>query len=146
MIDHEDLAAALFTEAEFGNRKTFDRALSLWKKAAPGIVGVYRKQAKRVLALLREAGDVTPGVTKCPVYAVLCQEHGGIVHGMEAEELRAGIEELIAGADDSVDEDARVVSAADLQSLVDKVDARDSLAYREATSQPGGATKEHEQK
>lgn len=60
-----------------------------------------------------------------------CTVHGGIRHGKEAEDLRSGIEDIIAGADDSVDRDARVVSAQDLQDLLDKTDARDSLAYIE---------------
>lgn len=44
--------------------------------------------------------------------------------GHEAEELRAGIEALISKADGTV-------TVEDLQGLLDRVDARDSLAYLE---------------
>lgn len=60
---------------------------------------------------------------KCPVYKVFCPEHN-FVHGAEAEELRKGVEKLLTdGAD---------VSFIDLQRLLDRVDARDSLAFLEA--------------
>jgi len=42
----------------------------------------------------------------------------------EAEELRAGLEALIAGSDDSVDRYERVVAVVDIQELLDRVDAR----------------------
>jgi ribA/ribD-fused uncharacterized protein len=52
-----------------------------------------------------------------------CAVHNGANHGGEAEELRSGIEALIK-------HDLHVTSS-DLQSLLDRVDARDSLAYLE---------------
>lgn len=58
----------------------------------------------------------------CTLYSALCSRHD-FVHGAEAEELRAGIEELIGEGG---------ASMTALQLLVDKIDARDSLAYREA--------------
>ena len=61
---------------------------------------------------------------RCPVFATPCPEHG-FVHGAEAEELRAGLESLIAHSD-------KKVRAAELQALLDRVDARDSLARLEA--------------
>ena len=67
-----------------------------------------------------------------------CPAHAFQRHGKEAEELRAGIESLIAGADDSVDHDARVVSVHDLQRLLDSVDARDSLAFLERAAPETG--------
>ncbi|MGE0792515.1 MAG: hypothetical protein AB7S26_42990 [Sandaracinaceae bacterium] len=70
----------------------------------------------------------------CRVYADLCPEHG-FVHGAEAAELRAGIEDLVgeyfnpnASSDDC--EDLRKA----LEALLDRVDARDSLAHLEAMS------------
>lgn len=79
----------------------------------------------------------------CPLRADACREHG-YVHGAEAEELRAGIEKIISDRN-SIDDgepnehtsphDA-AYNAIDavlerLQGLLDSVDARDSIAYRE---------------
>lgn len=72
------------------------------------------------------------------VIGLPCERHGGAVHGREAEELRAGLEQLLdehgpvpAGVSISpaVFEDLR----RDLQRLLDRVDARDSLGYLEAS-------------
>lgn len=63
----------------------------------------------------------------CPIRALVCHEHG-FIHGSEAEELRTGIALVIACEDDS----ARRVHER-LNDLLDNVDARDSLAFREAT-------------
>ena len=60
---------------------------------------------------------------KCPVYKAFCSEHG-FAHGAEAEDLRKGIEGLLSDGTD--------VSFIDLQRLLDRVDARDSLAFQEA--------------
>lgn len=63
----------------------------------------------------------------CPIIAGLCAEHGH-VHGREAEELRRGIEQLI-------ESNAGVHLSnwpEELQDLLDRVDARDSLALFEA--------------
>lgn len=67
----------------------------------------------------------------CPIYSAVCPEHG-FVHGAEAEELRAGIERLIKEADMDPDDGVRRTVASELQSLLDSVDARDSLAFLEA--------------
>lgn len=67
----------------------------------------------------------TPEATpRCRVYKEPCPVHD-FIHGAEAEGLREGIEKLISDDGD--------VSAWSLRSLLDRVDARDSLAYREAT-------------
>jgi hypothetical protein len=63
-----------------------------------------------------------------------CAKHGGAVHGTEAEELRAGIERVLANIAVVRPEDAASVLAATrstLQRVLDHVDARDSLAYLE---------------
>jgi hypothetical protein len=71
----------------------------------------------------------------CPIRNQFCSEHG-FVHGMEAEELRAGIESLLEtcpsadGAEDGL--------RAGLVRLLDKVDARDSLAWLDASSVSDG--------
>ena len=63
--------------------------------------------------------------------SVKCSVHSFQYHGKEAEELRQGIESLMVGADDSFPWEERVVAVVDLQSLLDSVDARDSLAFSE---------------
>lgn len=55
--------------------------------------------------------------TRCPV-------HDGLIHGGEAEELRAGIEALLERHHDKV-------QRRDLIALLDRVNARDSLAHLE---------------
>jgi len=70
----------------------------------------------------------------CPVYKEPCHEHG-FQHGAEAEELRAGIEKIIKRFDEAVDTDDLMAIKDKLQRLLDRVDARDSLAYLEAKDQ-----------
>lgn len=60
----------------------------------------------------------------CLVYKTPCLDHG-FIHGAEAEELREGLEAMISAGDGATTED--------LQQLLESVDARDSVAYREAT-------------
>lgn len=68
-------------------------------------------------------------MSSCPVRNRPCPEHG-FIHGGEAEELRSGIEKLLAGV-------AIVYSWRDrLQKLLDTVDARDSLAFCERRPKP----------
>ncbi len=65
-----------------------------------------------------------------------CDQHGGAIHGQEAEELRAGVEQILRNTADVRAEDAVDVLAAIRKALIfllDRVDARDSLAFREAT-------------
>lgn len=73
---------------------------------------------------------------------VPCDRHGGVVHGQEAEELRAGVEQILRNTASVQREDEESVLAAVRKSLIfllDRVDARDSLAFREVTD-----PKEHE--
>lgn len=67
---------------------------------------------------------------RCSSCIKLCTVHADSEHGWEAEELRHGLEELIKGGDD--------VSAKDIQRLLDRVDACDSLAYLERAKAEGG--------
>lgn len=62
----------------------------------------------------------------CPVHRDACSVHG-YVHGAEVEELRGGIEQILAQRGDYDDSGLRE----DLQRLLDRVDARDSLAFLE---------------
>lgn len=70
----------------------------------------------------------------CPVYTEICHEHG-FQHGAEAEELRSGIEAIIKYLDGERDTDDLLTIQGRLQRLLDRVDARDSLAYLEAKDQ-----------
>ena len=63
-------------------------------------------------------------LVRCPVYSSYCAEHG-FIHGREAEELRRGIQEILQSNTSEDEWDWK------LQDLLDRVDARDSLAYLE---------------
>lgn len=63
------------------------------------------------------------------VVGVSCAQHGGAVHGREAEELRAGIERI--RKDHPPDHVGEHIVHAALRRLLDEVDARDSLAFLE---------------
>ena len=69
----------------------------------------------------------------CLVYSEPCPEHG-FIHGAEASELREGIEELLSKKLD------RPGMRTALRALLDRVDARDSLARLEAQVPPGEQT------
>lgn len=72
-----------------------------------------------------------------------CPIHNGSIHGGEAEDLRSGIERLLAEAapsaspwvSDPEHEDMQDLRS-DLQALLDAVDARDSLAHLDRSSPP----------
>ena len=70
------------------------------------------------------------------VVGVWCERHGGAVHCQEAEELRAGVEQILRNTAD-VDDDAAPDVLRSLRKslifLLDHIDARDSLSFREAT-------------
>lgn len=69
------------------------------------------------------------------VVGVPCERHFGSVHGREAEELRAGVERILENTSTVRTEDAPFVLAElrkTLLRLLDHIDARDSLAFREA--------------
>lgn len=71
------------------------------------------------------------------VIGVPCEHHYGSVHGQEAEELRAGVEQIIKNISDVHDEyNALHVFGEVRKSLIfllDRIDARDSLAFCEST-------------
>jgi hypothetical protein len=73
----------------------------------------------------------------CRINGKTCDECG-IVHGKEAEELRCAVEELIASYSRRStychDDELKAPEVAErLQELLDNVDARDALAYVNAT-------------
>lgn len=76
---------------------------------------------------------VTNRASKCPLYDLHCSEHD-FFHGAEASELREGIEALLRDSDAKEGPDFRRL----LQQLLERVDARDSLAYEEHVKNDGG--------
>jgi hypothetical protein len=69
------------------------------------------------------------------IVGVSCDRHGGAVHGHEAEELRKGIERIFLEYDDVMHQPDEVNDMrAALRRLLDEIDARDSLAFLEATT------------
>ena len=75
------------------------------------------------------------------VIGMACERHTEAVHGKEAEELRVGIERIVRDMD-AVDEDDEPFreTRAKLTALLDDVDARDSLAFREAANLSAAAS------
>ena len=72
----------------------------------------------------------------CCVIGMRCAQHHDAVHGQEAEDLRAGIEQILRNTSDVEDAAAPDVLRSFRKSLIfllDRIDARDSLAFREAT-------------
>jgi len=92
-----------------------------------------------------------PPRSKCPILDGPCPEHL-THHGKEAEELRAGIEGIIEDHKPSVHDVVETHAEAawrdeihamrkELQELLDKVDARDSLAFTEYEVKTKGPVK-----
>lgn len=86
--------------------------------------------------LAKDFAEVIVQLSDACVVGLPCERHGGTVHGQEAEELRAGIEQILRNTD-GVREDEAAFVLPELRKallfLLDHVDARDSLAFREAT-------------
>ena len=89
--------------------------------------------------IARDFAETIDKLAECCVVGVRCDRHGGAVHGQEAEELRGGIEQILKNTSDVDDAEAPDVLRALRKSLIfllDRIDARDSLAFREATDPP----------
>ena len=88
------------------------------------------------------ASDFAEVIVKLADHCVVglpCERHAGVIHGQEAEELRAGVEQILKNTDDVRDDEAAFVLAEQRKALIfllDRIDARDSLAFREATDPP----------
>lgn len=68
------------------------------------------------------------------VIGLPCERHGGEVHGQEAEELRTGVELILRNTAEVQPDEATDVLAGLRKSLIfllDRIDARDSLAFCE---------------
>ena len=86
--------------------------------------------------LCRDFAEVIVQAASCCMVGVPCDRHGGAVHGQEAEELRAGVEQILRNTAGVREDEAAFVLPELRKSLIfllDHVNARDSLAFREAT-------------
>jgi len=89
-----------------------------------------------IARLARRFAETIDKLDECCVIGFRCDRHCGAVHGQEAEELRAGVEQILKNTSDVEDDEAPDVLRALRKSLIfllDRIDARDSLAFREAT-------------
>lgn len=85
--------------------------------------------------LAKDFAEVIVKLADSCVVGARCDRHHGAVHGQEAEELRAGIEQILSNTDGVREDEAAFVLPEMRKSLIfllDHVDARDSLAFREA--------------
>lgn len=83
-------------------------------------------------SFLESLESFTPSEGTCCLFDEYCIDHG-FHHGAEASELREGIEKLIKHPDPCGHS-----CVESLQSLLEAVDARDSLAYEEHAKQEKG--------
>lgn len=104
-------------------------------------------QVERAIDLARESAqdqvnfaEVIVHLAGRCVMGLPCARHGGTVHGREAEELRAGIEQAIFAHGDLRKGDLRK----ELIALLDRVDACDSLAFLEATETDSSSDGTHD--
>ena len=98
-----------------------------------------KASATEALPVARLARDFAAALVQlsdaCAV-GVPCERHAGAVHGQEAEELRAGVEQILRNTARVLDDEASFVLPELRKALIfllDHVDARDSLSFREAT-------------
>jgi hypothetical protein len=85
--------------------------------------------------LPRAFAEATVKLADGCVIGVRCARHCGAVHGQEAEELRAGIAQILGNTsdvDDAAAPDVLRLLRKSLIFLLDRIDARDSLAFCEA--------------
>lgn len=113
-------------------RSAYDRwAMFLSKDGRrPVARGVAEDAHLEAVAVVREMTDMGVGRESggsCPLRGVPCPEHG-FVHGAEAEELRKGIEQVLL---DHRDDTYACDTFGSLRDLLERVDARDSLAFCE---------------
>lgn len=110
--------------------ETIDKARSYVKsKILRGDSNVLACEFARALAQIAD---------RC-VVGMSCEKHQGVVHGQEAEELRAGIEQIIDNTAAVHAHEAASVLRETRRSLIfllDQIDAGDSLSFREATDLP----------
>lgn len=96
--------------------------------------------------LAKDFAETIVNLADCCVVGARCERHGGAVHGQEAEELRAGVEQILKNTSGSRDDEALFVLRTLRRSLIfllDRIDARDSLAFREATDPKDRVEEQH---
>ncbi len=103
--------------------------------------GLVSEEEIRSWESAREFAQALVQLSGTCVVGASCAQHEGAVHGQEAEELRAGVEQILHNTADVNDdeEEATLVLSGMRRSLIfllDRVDARDSLAFREAADPP----------
>lgn len=88
---------------------------------------------------VREFAQAIVQLSGSCVVGAPCARHEEAVHGQEAEELRAGVEQILRNTADVGDDQSSFVLSELRRSLIfllDRIDARDSLAFREVTDPP----------
>ena len=86
--------------------------------------------------LAKDFAEVIVQLADACVVGLPCAQHGGAVHGQEAEELRAGVEQILRNTASTRDDEAAFVLKEQRKALLfllDHINARDSLAFREVT-------------
>ena len=95
----------------------------------------FRRDGRLSLVDGRDFAAAIVQLSTACVVGLPCNRHGGAVHGQEAEELRAGIEQILTNTSSVRREDEESVLVSVRKALIfllDRVDARDSLSFREA--------------
>jgi hypothetical protein len=116
-----DLRATVAADSQRIRQVVIDEINSIEELAGhPHARRIADRVAAQLAAPLAE-DEIATSATGCPV-------HYGAVHGGEAQELRRGIEEIVENYADGED---TYGFGKRLQQLLDRVDARDSLAHVE---------------
>jgi hypothetical protein len=123
--DERGIEAIIFMQKKVGKHEPLERAQNGWEKMTP----FERERTMRAFEALGGLGEAQ----RCTIYETSCSDHG-FAHGAEASELREGIEQIIKDhcGDDGTNESGAAEEVCDeLQLLLEKVDARDSVARLE---------------
>lgn len=127
------------------------RVWIVWRDGANSVIPAAAPTKKLASELLEDDGERVVGPFVRAVDAAKarqrsaerrrCVVHALALHGKEAEELRRGIEKILSdyGLPETSSHDGLLVKQ--LQRLLDRVDARDSLAYLERRSKKKGRLK-----
>jgi hypothetical protein len=113
-------------EAAIDHARDFNRSGNLDPYSEDTFEGLASKFAELAVQL----------ADRC-VVGLPCERHSGAVHGREAEELRKGIEQTLHNTADVESDEASFVLEGlrkSLYFLLDRIDARDSLAFLERSS------------
>ncbi len=123
-------------DRDLAQARVGDRDLGVIGQAGKWWTSGADRSPTHVEGLPRGLAEAVVQLADACVVGLPCDRHGGVVHGQEAEELRAGVERILHATVDVIEDDSSFVLSQLRRSLVfllDHVDARDSLAFREAT-------------